>query len=162
MPKKIDENLEMLKKDLEEAKNAAKRAQADFINYKNRTEKEKAEWIKFGEATLLAELLPVIDNFDKAWDHIPKDMRDNSWFKGVEGIKRQFESVLKCRGLEKIECLSKDFNPEFHEAVCFIESDEEIDRVCEVYEEGYRFKEKILRPAKVRVSKSINNNKENN
>jgi len=144
-------------KELEEANHATKRAQADFINYKNRIEKEKTEWIKFGEALVLVDILPLLDNFNKASEHIPEELKENSWVKGVEGIKRQFESVLKCRGLEKIDCLSTEFNPEIHEAICFMESEEEIDKVCEIFEEGYMFKEKVLRPAKVKVSKAINN-----
>lgn len=129
------------------------RTQADFDNFRKRTQKEKEDFAKYASSKLITELLPIIDNFERAIS-AAGDIADNDSFaKGVGMIFRQLEGVLKAEGLEPMEAVGQPFNPEFHQAIMQVESDEhEEGIVVEEVQKGYMLKDRVLRPAMVKVS----------
>jgi len=130
------------------------RAQADFENFRRRARQEKEEFTKYASAKLIEQLLPVVDNFERALA-ASKDNKDyDALIKGVDMIYRQLEQALAAEGLAPIESVGKPFNPEFHQAIMQVESEEhEEGIVVEELMKGYMLKEKVLRPAMVKVSK---------
>lgn len=137
---------------------ALQRERASFINYKRRSEQERAETVQFAAANLLKRLLPVVDDFDRALAAIPAEEReDNSWVEGVELIARKLHNILEQEGVEPIEALGQPFDPNLHEAVAFDDqaagSGEQVDTVAEVYSKGYKMKDRVIRPAMVKVSR---------
>ncbi|MFD1885438.1 nucleotide exchange factor GrpE [Paenibacillus wenxiniae] len=129
------------------------RAQADFDNFRRRTQKEKEDLAKYASAQLITELIPVIDNFERAMMTKPDHPELESFSKGVDMIFRQLSDVLKNAGLTTMETVGQPFNPEFHQAVMQVESDEyEEGIIVEELQKGYALKDKVLRPAMVKVS----------
>lgn len=140
--------------EIEEYKERLLRAQADFDNFRRRTQKEKEDLAKYASSVLITELLPVIDNFERALSSGADSADVSSYAKGVEMIFRQLEGVLKAEGLERMEAVGQPFNPEFHQAVMQVDSDEyEEGIVVEELQKGYQLKDKVIRPAMVKVSK---------
>ncbi len=145
--------LAKLQAENEEYQQRLLRAQADFDNFRRRTLKEKEELGKYASAKLITELLPVIDNFERAISSAGESADTSSYAKGVEMIFRQLEGVLKAEGLTAMEAEGTPFNPEFHQAIMQVESEEyEEGTVVEVVQKGYLLKDKVLRPAMVKVS----------
>lgn len=145
--------LEKLRAESEEYQQRLLRTQADFDNFRRRTVKEKEELGKYASAKLITELLPVIDNFERALSSAGESTDASSYTKGVEMIFRQLEGVLKAEGLTPMEAEGQPFNPEFHQAIMQVGSDEhEEGVVVEVVQKGYLLKDKVLRPAMVKVS----------
>lgn len=145
--------LDKLRAEAEEHKQRLLRTQADYDNFRRRTAKEKEELGKYASAKLITELLPVIDNFERALGLAGESEEIASYAKGVEMIFRQLEGVLKAEGLSAMESVGTPFNPEFHQAIMQVESDEyEEGIVVEEVQKGYILKDKVLRPAMVKVS----------
>lgn len=126
------------------------RLQADFANYKRRTEAQKTEFVELGVKKVVNDLLPVIDNFERALDSIgDKD----STYDGIMMIKDQLTDVLKKEGIVEMKALGEEFDPTYHHAVLTEDSDEyDSGYVIEVLQKGYLINEKTLRPAMVKVS----------
>lgn len=126
------------------------RLQADFSNYKRRTETQKSEFVELGVKKIVNDLLPVIDNFERAMDSIgDKD----STYDGIRMIKDQLTDVLKNEGIVEMKALGEEFDPMYHHAVLTEDSDEyESGYVIEVLQKGYLIDDKTLRPAMVKVS----------
>ena len=150
------EDIEALKQALAEAKAKAEdnlagwqRAQADFINYKRRSEQEKEEIGEFAKATLLLNLLPVLDDFECAFALVPPRLDKHSWVDGVRLIERKLWTTLEAQGLSQIRALGEPFDPNLHEAVRQDKGKEGI--VIEEVRKGYRFHDKVIRPATVVV-----------
>jgi molecular chaperone GrpE len=148
----IDDCKEKLKEALDEndkLKNQFQRSLADYANLRIRSEKERATLIKSSNEEIMCKLLPVIDNFDRAI--AAKDDDNNSI--GISMIYKQLTSVLSEAGLEKVEALGSQFDPHLHDALMQEHSDDyEEGTVLEVFEPGYKFKDKLIRAAKVKVS----------
>lgn len=136
--------------EIEELKNQLLRLQADFVNYKNRTEREKSNSIILANEGLILKLLPVLDNFNRAFAHV--NLEDDA-VKGFVMIKDQFESILKSEMVEEIESDGATFDPNLHNAV-MTESKEGVKSgiVLETFEKGYKIKDKVIRPSMVKVS----------
>lgn len=145
-----DEVEEKLNSEIEELKNQLLRLQADFVNYKNRTEREKSNSIILANEGLILKLLPVLDNFNRAFTHV--NVEDET-VKGFVMIKEQFESILKTEMIEEIESDGAVFDPNLHNAV-MTESKDGVDSgiVLETFEKGYKIKDKVIRPSMVKVS----------
>ena len=145
-----DEVEKKLNSEIEELKNQLLRLQADFVNYKNRTEREKPNSIILANEGLILKLLPVLDNFNRAFTHV--NIEDEA-IKGFVMIKEQFESVLKSEMVEEIESDGAVFDPNLHNAV-MTESKEGVKSgiVLETFEKGYKIKDKVIRPSMVKVS----------
>jgi molecular chaperone GrpE len=105
---------------------------------------------------VILSMLPIVDNFDRAFQDVPKDVQANSWVTGIEFIHRQFEKMLADFQVTEIVAKGEMFNPEMHEAVGEVAASDKVkpQTVVEVVEKGYRIGEKVLRPARVRVASS--------
>jgi molecular chaperone GrpE len=142
-----------LEKQAEEAQQRYLRAQADFDNFRRRTTKEKEELAQYASMKLITQLLPVVDNFDRAMAAASANGDFESLAKGVEMIFRQLEQTLTGEGLKAMNVVGEPFNPEFHQAIMQVESDEhEEGIIVEEVQKGYMLKDKVLRPAMVKVS----------
>lgn len=128
------------------------RLQAEFENYRRRTKREFADFRKTANSKLLESLLPVMDNFSRALENPVNSLE--GFTDGVKMIHSLLVSQLKEAGLEIIEALGEDFDPQFHEAVMVdTESDEPENQIVEVLQEGFMIKGKLLRPAMVKVAR---------
>lgn len=139
---------------------ALQRERAAFINYRRRTEQERAETIQYASANLLKKLLPIMDDFDRALAAIPEEERkNNKWVAGVELIARKLHNVMEQEGVEPIDAKGQPFDPNLHEAVAFEDNadagqgDKHEDTVSEVFSKGYKLRDRVLRPAMVKVTR---------
>ena len=140
--------------EFEELSNRYIRLQADFNNFKRRTEKEKESLYQYAAQEIIASLLPVVDNFDRALKVDAKETSVENLYKGVEMVYKQFMETLQANGLEEINAVGEKFNPNYHHAVAQEESEEyEENVVTEVFLKGYKIKDKVIRPSMVKVSK---------
>lgn len=143
--KKLRERLKKAVTEKQEYLDGWQRSKADFVNYKKDEEKRRGEIVKFVREDVITEILPILDSFNMAKE-------SPIWQDGIEQIFKQFISVLKKNGLKEIDPLNEDFDPNFHEAVETVEG-EENGKIVEVLQKGYLLNNKIIRPAKVKVSK---------
>ena len=125
------------------------RAQADFINYKRRIEQEKEEIGKFANSMLMLNLLPILDDWERALTSIPDDLANLSWVDGIKLIERKFRGMLEAQGLSPIKALGEPFDPNLHEAAMRGKGKEGI--VVEELQKGYKFHDRVIRPARVVV-----------
>ncbi|MGO4376176.1 nucleotide exchange factor GrpE, partial [Paenibacillus sp. MCAF20] len=133
-----------LEKQAEEAQQRYLRAQADFDNFRRRTTKEKEELAQYASMKLITQLLPVVDNFDRAMAAASANGDFESLAKGVEMIFRQLEQTLTGEGLKAMNVVGEPFNPEFHQAIMQVESDEhEEGIIVEEVQKGYMLKDKV-------------------
>ncbi len=145
-------SLEEEKKELEKEN---LRLRADMENLRKRAYKEKTDYARYANENLLGEIIPVCDNFERAIQVTTKDPDMENFLKGFKMIQDQLNYVLKNAGLEIIEAEGKAFDPNFHEAAEVVESlDAEAGTVIEVMRTGYKFGDKVIRPALVKVQKS--------
>ncbi|ASR46680.1 nucleotide exchange factor GrpE [Paenibacillus kribbensis] len=148
-----DTEVAKLRAEAEEHQQRFLRAQADFDNFRRRTLKEKEELAKYASMKLVTELVPVLDNFERALATAQQGAETESFAKGVEMIFRQFEGVLQAEGVTAMNSVGQPFNPDFHQAIMQVESEEhEEGIVVEEVQKGYMLKDKVLRPAMVKVS----------
>ena len=138
---------------LAEAKERYLRLAADFENYKKRARQEQMETIQHASAELINRVLPVLDDLHSVLDHMPEGT-DESWAKGLELSVRKLEEVLGTHGLQPIEAVGAPFDPKLHEAVAHEESSEHPeDTVVQELRRGYRLRDRVVRPALVKVSR---------
>jgi len=146
------ENETLLSK-VEQLNDRMLRIQAEFENYKRRTEKERIAERKYKSQDLANELLPVLDNFERALQTETVD-ENKGFVEGIEMVYNQLISALKSEEIEPIETENKPFDPNFHHAVMQVEDDEyEPNTVVEELQKGYMLKDKVIRPAMVKVNK---------
>lgn len=134
------------------------RAQADFINFKKRSEQERGDLTRFANANLMLELLPVLDDMERALEHTPAKLASIAWVDGVNLIYRKFKASLEAQGLAQIEALGKPFDPNLHEAVRQDKGKEGI--VIEEILKGYQLHDKVIRPTMVVVGNGEDTDKE--
>lgn len=155
------EEYEALKKELEAKKTEAaeyldhlKRLKAEFENYKKRQLKEQTQFLELSAQDLMGKLLPVLDNFELAL-LAAEDSKDfERLIRGIEMVYGELKDVLRKEGLRVIESIGKQFDPQVHEAVMQVHSDEHEDNtIVDVLRQGYTFKGKVMRPAMVKVAK---------
>jgi molecular chaperone GrpE len=138
---------------VDETQQRVLRTQADFDNYRKRTQKEKESFAKYASINLITELLPIVDNFERAFSVVVVDDQVDSFSKGMDMVFRQLQSILQNEGLVPIESVGQPFNPEFHQAIMQVESDLYPNgTVVEEVQKGYMLKDRVLRPAMVKVS----------
>jgi len=142
-------------KKLKEQHDKYLRSMADYENAKKRLEKEKENSVKFSNENLIGNLLPVIDDFERALSSADEAKDFKNTIAGVKIIKNQFFSVLKSQGLEQIKAEGERFDPNLHEAIGFVETKDHPDNtIVEVLQSGYLFKERLIRPAVVKIAKN--------
>ncbi len=152
----IAEDVETLEEALSEEKEKAEkyltnwqRCQADFANYKQRTEQEKKEIIDFANSALVSNLLPIMDDLERAFASIPAELDDSSWTEGIKLIYNKLKATLEAQGLTEIKAKGELFDPHLHEAV--MQQEGEDGMVIEETQKGYKFREKVIRPSLVIV-----------
>jgi len=145
----LEKEIEALREENQTISDQMKRAVADYRNLEGRMLKEKAAYITYAESKVARQILPVLDNLEKAQESINNE--------GIGLIIAQFNKVLESLGVIEIEAIGKEFDPVFHESIDIEEGPE--NRVTTVLEKGYRIGEAVIRPAKVKVGKSLSNNK---
>lgn len=150
--KDLKQELSEYKKQAEENLAGWQRAKADFVNYKKDQEKYLDEFRKYASEDMIVRLLPTIDSFQLAIDHLPENLKDNDWTKGIICIKNQFDSFLKEVGVEEIKVVGEKFDPNFFESVGEEESDQEEGIIISEVQKGYKMFGKVIRVAKVRIS----------
>jgi len=140
--KKLKDKLKACQKEKEEYLTQAQRARADLVNYRRRQEEALAELVVSGQASLVKEILPVLDSLESG-------AKENE---GVKQIEEQMQGILKKHQIEEIKAVGQRFNPQFHEAVEQVKSDKESGIVITQVQKGYLLAGQVLRPAKVKVS----------
>ncbi len=141
-----------LQADLAAMTEMAKRALADLQNFKRHAEEERAELQVYANMKLLQALFPALDNFARAFSSIPEELKTNEWVKGIEAIEANLIGALTNLGLEVIDPTGLPADPHLHEIL--MEVDGPTGQVVQVFEKGYSFNGKIVRPAKVSVGKA--------
>ena len=147
---KKDLELEAIKSELDAKSDLLARTAAEFDNYKKRTEREKSGVAEFAKAGIIKQLLPILDNIDRA-AAADKDSAD--YIKGIELIVKQFEALGSNLGIVEVASVGDSFDPNFHEAVMHIEDDSLGENViAEVLQKGYKLGDTVIRPAMVKVA----------
>lgn len=160
------EDIESLKAALAEERAKAERylanwqrTQADFDNYKKRAEQERNETAKFSNAMLILNLLPVLDDLERAFNSVSAKLAGLTWVEGIRLIYRKLQAALEAQGLSQIEAVGEPFDPTFHEAVMHGEGEE--GKVIEEFQRGYKLYDRVIRPASVMVGKGKEETEEN-
>lgn len=153
-PKKHKKNkeLENLQIKLKELEEETLRAKADLINYRKRKDEEVSNMLKYSNADIILSLLPVLDNLERAIDkNVSEEIK--KYNEGVKLIYNQIKEILSSYEVKEIEALNKEFDPTYHQSVSMIKDEtKESGIVLEVYQKGYTYKDKVLRPAMVIIN----------
>lgn len=153
-----EDELEHLAAEAREMRSLAQRKQAEFENYRRRIERERAETVKYAAAEVVKEIIPVLDNLERAVEAAKTSASegDGQLRAGVEIVCKQFRDILIKLGLREVDAEDAPFDPHVHEAVGRVETDEHPEgMVVEVFQKGYLFKDRLLRPSMVSVSLPI-------
>jgi len=152
------DDIESLKEALVQEKEKAERyldnwqrTEADFRNYKAREEKEKKELIDWANSTLVCDILPVLDAFNRAFEGVTPTDEELSWITGFRQIQKMLLDVLGKHGLDEMKCVGETFDPNFHEAIVQQEGAEDV--ILDEVRKGYKLKDKLLRAPQVVVGK---------
>lgn len=150
----LQDLVQKLEKEKEDLVNLTQRLQADFENFRRRTRGEREDLIRFAAEGVITQLLPVLDNFERALAAAGDGEEGKGYLEGIEMIYRQLLQVLTDEGLEVVESVGCAFDPNCHEAVMQIDGGEvSKDTVLEELQKGYRIKGKLIRPSMVKVAK---------
>jgi len=154
----VAEDVDSLKQALADEKAKAEeylanwqRTQADFINFKRRTEQERSETARFANEMLILNLLPVLDDMERALDNVSAKLAGLTWVDGIALIYRKLKAILEGHGLSEIKALGEPFDPNLHEAVLYGEG--EGGKVIEELQKGYKLHDRVIRPTMVKVGK---------
>jgi len=158
---KIEQNIEELKKKLEECEKLKdeylagwQRERADFLNYKREELERIGEILKYTNVGLILNILPILDNFEIAEKKIPEDLKNDENVKGILQLKNQILDFLKNQGVEEIKSIGEKFDPNLQEVVEEVKIEgKESGIIIEEIQKGYKINGKVLRPARVRVTK---------
>ena len=146
--KKKDKKDEMI----EELNDKVKRQMAEFDNFRKRTEKEKTQMFDMGARTIIEKILPVIDNFERGFTTVEESDKQDAFVEGMDKVYKQLMTELEAAGVKPIECIGKEFDPEFHNAVMQVESEEfESGIVAQELLKGYTYKDTVVRHSMVAV-----------
>jgi len=155
-PQLSSDELQARMQQLEQESNSFKdqylRTVADLKNFKRRTEDERSSLIRNATAGLLLKILPILDDFDLAMQHVPAEVAETSWFNGLQGVQRKLQMVLEGEGVKPIEALGQTFDPHFHDAVMHEDAGpEQAGKVTADLRRGYMLHDRVLRPSMVKV-----------
>lgn len=146
---KVD--VDALQKQVTDLTEALQRERADVMNVRRRHEEQIAGLKDMIKASTVRDLLPVIDNFERALKHVPEELENNEYVKGVQGIVKQFERTLEDIGVERIKTVGEPFEPRYHEAVSTEEGDGAEEIISDELQAGYKLGDEVIRHAMVRV-----------
>ena len=134
---------------IEELTQALARSMADLQNFKRRSEEEKVSFLKYAHAEFLKNLLPFVDNLDRSVSHLPPELKENQWAKGVVHMHADLMKTLTSMGIEKIKTVGEKLNPNLHEGL--MSGPGEKDVILEEFEPGYKMGDTIIKVARVKV-----------
>jgi molecular chaperone GrpE len=143
--------VEDLQRQINELTEALQRERADSENIRRRHEEQIGGLKNLVKANVVRELLPVIDNFERALKHVPKELSGHDYVKGVQGVVKQFEATLQQMGVQRIKTVGQVFDPVLHEAVHMEDGDGTVEIVSEELQPGYKIGDDIIRHAMVKV-----------
>lgn len=154
-PKPVtDDATQKLEQQIAELTDALQRERADVMNVRRRHDEQIAGLKNTVKASVVSGLLPVVDNFERALKHVPKDLEGNDYIKGVSAVVAQFEKTLADMGVERIKTTGEPFDPKYHEAVSMEEGEGDTEVVSEELQAGYKIGDEVIRHAMVRVTTS--------
>ena len=137
---------------IEELNDKVKRQMAEFDNFRKRTEKEKTQMFDMGARTIVEKILPVIDNFERGFTTVEESDKEDAFVEGMDKVYKQLMTELDAVGVKPIECIGKEFDPEYHNAVMQVESEEfESGIVAQELLKGYMYKDTVVRHSMVAV-----------
>ncbi len=138
---------------IEELTDRVQRQMAEFDNFRKRSEKEKAAMFEVGAKSVVEKILPVIDNFERGLGVVPEDRKEDPFIQGMEKVYKQMLTTLESIGVQPIEAVGKEFDPNFHNAVMHVE-DEEVGEniVVEEFQKGYTYRDSVVRYSMVKVA----------
>ena len=138
---------------IEELNDRLLRNMAEFENFRNRSEKEKAAKFDMGAKNVVEKVLPIVDNFERGLAAVPEEEKGNAFVKGMEAVYKQFTTVLEEIGVTPIEAVGKEFDPNLHNAVMHVE-DENVGEniIVEVFQKGYTYRDGVVRHSMVKVA----------
>ncbi|MCA9337270.1 nucleotide exchange factor GrpE [Candidatus Saccharibacteria bacterium] len=142
-----------LQQKIDELTEALQRERADAENIRRRHEQQISGLKNLVKSQVVLDLLPAIDNLERALKHVPKELEGNDYVKGVEGTVKQFDKVLSDLGVEKIKTIGEVFDPALHEAVGMEDGDGDLEVICEELQSGYIVDGEVIRHAMVKVKK---------
>lgn len=149
----LEEQLRAAQAEAAEYLDGWQRARAEFANARKRLEKSRIEARRNATVEVIAKLLPILDDFQRALENVPAEIAEDSWFEGVALVYRKLNSILEGENIERIPAVGEPFDPNFHEAVLKQESDEyDSGVVISELQAGYRLGERVVRPAMVVVA----------
>lgn len=151
-PKQPKKTVQDYEQQIGELTESLQRLQAEFINYKKRQNEEQSGNMARAKEMMLSEILPVLDNLDIAANHLPDDLQGNSWAQGVQYIGQQLSTKLDEMGVSKISPLGEKFNHNQHDAIEYVQSDKPEGIITDVITPGYQIGDRLVRPARVKVS----------
>jgi molecular chaperone GrpE len=148
----LERVLEQTRDQSDEHLRGLQRTAADFANYRRRVDEEREGLSQFSNSLLIAKLLGVLDDFDRALETVPADIHEG-WVDGVRLVERKLRNLLEAEGVTQIDALGKPFDPNLHEAVVYEETADHPDyQVIGELQRGYRLRDRVLRPSLVRVA----------
>lgn len=137
---------------IEELNDKLKRQMAEFDNFRKRTEKEKTQMYDMGAKSIIEKILPVIDNFERGLAAVPEEQREDAFVVGMDKVYRQMLTELDASGVKPIEAVGQEFDPNFHNAVMQVESEEyDSGVVAQELQKGYMYKDSVVRHSMVAV-----------
>ena len=148
-PESLEEALAEAKQKVEQYLANWQRTQADFVNYKRRSEQEREEIGKFANNQLILSLLPVLDDLERAFESITPQLARLKWVEGIRLIERKLQSALEVQGLSQIKALGEPFDPNRHEATMHSKGEEGM--VVQELQKGYMLHDRVIRPSMVVV-----------
>lgn len=152
--KKDDKEKNVLKDKIAELEDRTKRQMAEFENFRKRSNKEKEQMFAMGERSVIEKILPVVDNFERGLSTIPEEEKGTPFADGMEMIYRQLMTQLDAMGVKSIEAVGQDFDPNLHNAVMQVDSEEyESGKVAQELQKGYMYHDTVVRHSMVGVVK---------
>ena len=149
---KADKKQDALKEKVEELEDRVKRQMAEFENFRKRTEKEKTAMFETGAKSVIEKILPVVDNFERGLASVPEEEKDGAFAQGMEMIYKQLMQELEKMEVKPIPAVGEEFNPDFHNAVMQVESDEyDSGVIAQELQKGYTYRDSVVRHSMVAV-----------
>ena len=149
---KSDKKQEVLKERIEELEDRVKRQMAEFDNFRKRTEKEKTAMFETGAKSVIEKILPVVDNFERGLASVPEEEKETGFAQGMEMIYKQLMTELENMDVKPIPAVGEEFNPDFHNAVMQVESEEyESGVIAQELQKGYTYRDSVVRHSMVAV-----------
>jgi len=148
----VESQVMELQKQVESFREGWQRERAEFTNFKKRIEREKLEMYQHATNDVIKRLLPILDDFDRAFENLPEDLAPHPWVDGIAGIQRKMLRLLEQFNITVVDPTGQAFDPNQHEAIGTDESDAETGTVTKTMQKGYLVGDRVLRPALVRVA----------